>query len=152
VISPGFQSFARSNSQLVPLRVGRIVRTLVRVMYGGALNPGTLQEAESLFRRAIAIRPKRLIHRVELGKLLVDRGRKDEARVELELAMTLPREDINSEHERADARAMLKKLWGVVVEMPTFEDPPPTPQPRLLVGSVACACRFEGCRLVSPVS
>ena len=56
----------------VPLRVGRIVRTLVRVMYGGALNPGTLQEAESLFRRAIAIRPTRLIHRVELGKLLAD--------------------------------------------------------------------------------
>lgn len=111
--------------------LGRIVRMLVRVVYHGALAPGTLQEAENLFRRAIAIRPTRLIHRVELGKLLVDRGRKDEAKVELELAVTLPREDINSEHERRDAQAMLKKLWGREVELPTFEDPPPTPQPKL---------------------
>lgn len=112
--------------------LGRIVRTLVRVMYGGTLAPGTMQEAENLFRRAIAIRPKRLIHRVELGKLLIDQGRKDAARAELELAMTLPREDINSEHERADAQALLKKHWDVTVEMPTFEDPPPTPQPKML--------------------
>lgn len=121
--------------------LGRIVRTLVRVMYGGTLAPGTLQEAENLFRRAIAIRPKRLIHRVELGKLLIDRGRKDAARAELELAMTLPREDINSEHERADAQGMLKKYWGVTVEMPTFEDPPPTPQPRMLRRSFDCGSR-----------
>jgi Flp pilus assembly protein TadD len=111
--------------------LGRIVRTLVRVVYGGALAPGTLQEAENLFRRAIAIRPRRLIHRVELGKLLIDRGRKDEALIELELAVTLPREDINSEHERADAQELLKKHWGKVAVIPTFEDPPPTPPLRM---------------------
>ena len=111
--------------------LGRIVRALVRVMYGGKLEPGTLEEAEALFRRAVEIAPKRLIHRVELGKLLLDMQRKDEARDQLRLAMTLPREDINSEHERRDAAELLKKHWGEKVVIPTFTDPPPTPPPRL---------------------
>jgi tetratricopeptide (TPR) repeat protein len=100
-------------------------------MYGGKLEPGTLEEAETIFRRAIEIAPKRLIHRVELGKLLLDMQRKDEAHAELKLAMTLPREDINSEHERRDAVELLKKHWGEKVEIPQFADPPPTPPPRL---------------------
>ena len=111
--------------------LGRIVRALVRVMYGGKLEPGTLEEAETIFRRAIEIAPKRLIHRVELGKLLLDMQRKDEAHAELKLAMTLPREDINSEHERRDAVELLRKHWGEKVEIPQFADPPPTPPPRL---------------------
>ena len=41
--------------------------------------------------------------------------------------MTLPREDINSEHERHDARLLLRKHWGLEVPMPTFEGSSPTP-------------------------
>jgi tetratricopeptide (TPR) repeat protein len=122
--------------------LGRIVRALVRVMYGGKLEPGTLEEAETIFRRAIEIAPKRLIHRVELGKLLLDMQRKDEAHAELKLAMTLPREDINSEHERRDAVELLKKHWGEKVEIPQFADPPPTPPPRL--SSVSRRSSFDG--------
>lgn len=110
--------------------LGRIVRLLVRAVYGGALSPGTLEGAETLFRRAIEINPERLIHRVELGKLLLDMKREDEALEQLELAVMLPREDINSEHERRDAVELLAKHWGRVVKPPTFEDPPPTPPPR----------------------
>ena len=57
--------------------------------------------------------------------------RKEEAHDQLVLAMTLPREDINSEHERRDAAELLKKHWGEKVVIPTFTDPPPTPPPRL---------------------
>ena len=110
--------------------LGRIVRLLVRAVYGGSLSPGTLENAEALFRRAIAVAPTRLIHRVELGKLLVDVNRKPEALVELQLAVTLPREDINSEHERRDAVELLLKHWGIKAEVPTFQDPPPAPAPR----------------------
>ena len=56
--------------------------------------------------------------------------REDEALEQLELAVMLPREDINSEHERRDAVELLAKHWGRVVKPPTFEDPPPTPPPR----------------------
>ena len=110
--------------------LGRIVRLLVRAVYGGSLSPGTLENAEALFRRAIAVAPERLIHRVELGKLLLDVNRPEEALAELRLAVTLPREDINSEHERRDAVELLKKHWGIRAEVPTFEDIPPTPPPR----------------------
>ena len=111
--------------------LGRIVRLLVRAVYGGSLSPGTLENAESLFRRAIALAPNRLIHRVELGKLLLDVNRPDEALKELQLAVTLPREDINSEHERRDAVHLLRKHWNIEAEVPKFQDPPPTPPPRL---------------------
>ena len=119
---------ARFEHQMANL--GRIVRLLVRAMYGNKLSPGTLEGAEALFRRAVALRPTRLIHRVELGKLLLDAKRPDEAKAELELAVTLPREDVNSEHERRDAVELLKKHWGIRAEVPTFEDIPPTPPPR----------------------
>ena len=107
--------------------LGRIVRLLVRAVYGGSLSPGTLENAEALFRRAIAVAPERLIHRVELGKLLLDVNRPEEALTELRLAVTLPREDINSEHERRDAVHLLRKHWNVEAAVPTFQDPPPTP-------------------------
>ena len=110
--------------------LGRIVRLLVRAVYGGSLSPGTLENAEALFRRAIAVAPERLIHRVELGKLLLDVNRPEEALTELRLAVTLPREDINSEHERRDAVHLLRKHWNVEAAVPTFQDPPPTPPPR----------------------
>lgn len=119
---------ARFEHQMANL--GRIVRLLVRAMYGNKLSPGTLEGAEALFRRAVALRPTRLIHRVELGKLLLDAKRPDEAKAELELAVTLPREDVNSEHERRDAVELLKKHWGIRAEVPTFEDIPPTPPPK----------------------
>lgn len=110
--------------------LGRAVRILVRVVYGGALSPGTLQKAEILFRQAITVRPKRLIHHVALAKLLIDSRRKNEALVELELAVGLPREDSNSECERRDAVKLLKKHWGKEVAMPTFEDLPPSSPPK----------------------
>ena len=110
--------------------LGRIVRLLVRAVYGGSLSPGTLENAEALFRRAIELAPNRLIHRVELGKLLLDVNRPDEALKELQLAVTLPREDINSEHERRDAVRLLRKHWNIEAEVPKFQDPPPTPPPR----------------------
>jgi len=52
--------------------LGRIVRTLVRMVYGNGLAVGTTAAAEALFRRAIDLRPTRLIHRVELAKLMLD--------------------------------------------------------------------------------
>lgn len=110
--------------------LGRIVRLLVRAVYGGSLSPGTTENAEALFRRAIAINGTRLIHRVELGKLLLDMNRKPEALTELQLAVTLPREDVNSEFERRDACELLLKHWGIVVVCPTFTDPPVTPLPK----------------------
>ena len=147
---------ARFHHQMANL--GKVVRVLVRVVYGGALEPGTLEEAEALFRRAIAIKPERLIHRVELGKLLLDLGRAEEAKAELVLAVGLPREDINSEHERRDAVGLLKKHWEIEATTPAFEDPPPTPPPRrcqksgefardadghLVIRSPAKSLRFE---------
>ena len=111
--------------------LGRIVRALVRVMYGGKLEPGTLEEAEALFRRAVEIAPKRLIHRVELGKLLLDMQRKEEAHDQLVLAMTLPRRTSTRSTSGGTRPSSSKKHWGEKVVIPTFTDPPPTPPPRL---------------------
>ena len=60
-------------------QINPILRTLVRLMYGTALSPGTHAEALASFQRAQELNPRRLIHRVEAGKVLLALGRKEEA-------------------------------------------------------------------------
>lgn len=60
-------------------QINPILRTLVRLMYGTALSPGTHAEALASFQRAAQLNPRRLIHRVEEGKVLMHLGRREDA-------------------------------------------------------------------------
>ena len=62
-----------------------VLRTLVRVMYGTGLPPGTREQALASYRRAAELRPSRLIHHAEAGRVLLELGRKEEARTALEV-------------------------------------------------------------------
>lgn len=44
-------------------QINVVLRTLVRIMYGTALAPGTRQDALASFKRAAELAPERLIHR-----------------------------------------------------------------------------------------
>eukprot|EP00891_Asterochloris_glomerata_P005256 jgi/Astpho2/5256/fgenesh1_pg.00074_%23_61_t len=96
-----------------------VVRTVIRVMYGTALAPGTFQEALASFERAAEIAPERLIHRVELGRCHDRLGNRSQALKELEAAMGMEVEDINCYLQRMDGAEMLKRLqrqqqgWGL---------------------------------------
>ena len=60
-------------------QINPLLRTLVRIMYGTALSPGTHADALASYQRATALAPHRLIHRVEAGKALLALGRREEA-------------------------------------------------------------------------
>lgn len=87
-----------------------VVRTLVRVMYGTALAPGSHHDALESYQTAVSLAPARLIHRVELGRTLDRLGRKEQARQELEAALELDVEDINAFCQRQDALSLLKRM------------------------------------------
>ena len=89
-----------------------VVRSLVKLLYGAALPPGTYADALERFDSAVALAPARLIHRVERGRALLKLGRRDEAAAELEAGLACDVEDVNAALERADAEALLKRLRG----------------------------------------
>lgn len=92
-----------------------VVRTIVRVMYGTSLAPGTKEEALESYKKAVELAPKRLIHHVETGRVLLELGQKDEAKKYLQEALEQDIEDINAWQTRFDAEEMLaqidKKPW-----------------------------------------
>jgi len=89
-------------------RVNSLVRTLVRIMYGTDLPPGTKEGALKCFEKAIKIAPNRLIHKVEAGRVLLDLGERERGVAFLEEAMRLELIDINDLHTRDDCEALLK--------------------------------------------
>lgn len=62
-------------------RLGRLARWAVAAMGGGdLLDEASWDRAEAHLRRAVALEPQAPHHRVELARILKDRGRKEEAR------------------------------------------------------------------------
>ena len=87
-----------------------VVRTIVRVMYGTSLAPGTKEEALESYKKAVELAPNRLIHHVETGRVLLELGQKDEAKRYLEEALEKDIEDINAWQTRFDAEELLAKI------------------------------------------
>lgn len=85
-----------------------ITKMYVKMMYG-ALAPGSAENAEKLFKRCIELNPNRLIHKVELAKMLFDLKRYDEAHKLASEGRVLPMEDVNSEIERKNADEIIRK-------------------------------------------
>lgn len=56
-----------------------MVRGVVKCVFGSDFRPGTLANAEESYLRAIALRPDRLVHKVELARVYSMTNRKDEA-------------------------------------------------------------------------
>ena len=87
-----------------------VVRALVKVLFGTELPPGSFQEALQCYQRAVALRPSRLIHHVELGRTHARLGQVDEAVAALRQASQLEVEDVNAQLELEDCLQMLQVL------------------------------------------
>ena len=98
--------------------IGGLMRYLIKTIYG-AIEPATIERAEEYFRRAIEINPKRLIHGVELAKLLYETKRYDECKELLVPSIELEIEDINSVRTKKDGEALLKKLTNKLNRTPS---------------------------------
>ena len=98
--------------------IGGFTRYLIRKIYG-AIEPATIEKAEEYFRRAIEIAPKRLIHGVELAKLLYETKRYDECKQLLLTSLEYDIEDINSVRTKKDGETLLRKVAGKLNRTPS---------------------------------
>ncbi len=89
--------------------MGTLVRGVVRVVYG-ELPPASNEEALECFEKALALRPDRLIHHVELGRTLAQMGRTEEARKAIEKGLAMPNREKDDPETKERGRATLKKL------------------------------------------
>ncbi len=67
-------------------------------------------KVEPLMRRAIELEPNVIIHRVEYAKVLAAWGKKEEARKQLEVALSLPAKTAADRYDQERARQELAKL------------------------------------------
>jgi Tfp pilus assembly protein PilF len=67
-------------------------------------------KAEPLMRKAIELEPDVIIHRVEYAKVLAAWGKKEEARKQLETALSLPARTAADRYDQERARQELAKL------------------------------------------
>jgi len=91
-------------------QINFVVRQLIKLVYGASLAPGTFADAVSEYQAAVALNPGKLIHRVELGRVYLKLGRKQDALRELATSVQLDVEDINAQLQKNDAQEMLTKL------------------------------------------
>lgn len=80
-----------------------VVRTVVRIMYGTSLQPGTREDALEAYRQAAVLAPHRLVHHVEAGRVALELGYVSDAKNALETALQCDVEDINAWHTKMDA-------------------------------------------------
>eukprot|EP00887_Chlorella_sp_A99_P001395 scaffold8.g1395.t1 len=91
-------------------QINVLLRSLIRIMYGTELAPGSREAALAAYRRAAELRPGRLIHHVEAGRCLLELGRRAEARAAFEAGLACEVEDLNAWHTRFDAERFLAQL------------------------------------------
>ncbi len=82
---------------------------LAKLIYGD-IPPASNEQAVTYFQKALALRPDRLIHTVELGRTYAQMGRKEEARRYLEKGLAMPNRDFDDAETKVRARAALKNL------------------------------------------
>lgn len=88
--------------------LGWVSRTVVRTVYGG-LPDASFEAAEDDLRTALETR-ERIIHRLELGRTLIELGKEEEAREQLQGAIQMPEEDPNDLNYKREAHQLLMRL------------------------------------------
>jgi predicted Zn-dependent protease len=89
--------------------VNPFLRGLAQVIYGKFPDASTAR-AEECFRKAIAAGPPRVMHHVEYGLMLVELNRKNDARKQLEIGLSLPAKDQEDEETQQRASQALDRL------------------------------------------
>jgi tetratricopeptide (TPR) repeat protein len=90
-------------------QMGTFSRAFVKVVYGG-IPPASNEEAERLFRKAVALAPDRVSHHAELGRTLAILGKKSEAKTELNKALALPSREKDDPESKKRASETLARL------------------------------------------
>lgn len=88
-----------------------IERMAANAVLGGVPKGASFENAEAAFKKAIALEPQYINHRLEYGRLLKDLKRPADARRELERAVALPATSSALDARfQSEAKALLEKL------------------------------------------
>jgi len=93
-------------------QVNRFVRALIRVVYGDSLGSGSHEKALQYFQKASELNPRRLVHKLEVGRTYYFMGLHDLATLHLEEAIGMEVEDITDHHLCREGVELLRKLNG----------------------------------------
>ena len=85
-------------------------KTAVNVVYGGVPKGATMNNAVTLFEKAIALAPDYANHRLELGRTYLALGLEDKAKAELQRALTCPKKTPFDTEYKTEAQKLLSKL------------------------------------------
>lgn len=88
--------------------LGFFERSIVKLVYGG-LPDASYEQAVADFERALAL-DDRIVHRLELGRTLLEMGRDEAAREQLELVLRMPVEDPDDPAYKREAERLHGKL------------------------------------------
>lgn len=97
-----------------------ILRGIARLVYGG-IPKGTLEEARANFEKALALAPRRILHRHQLAQTLLALRKKPDAVSQLQQCLTLSPADKDDAEAQWAATQQLRAL-GV---QPSAPAPPP---------------------------
>jgi tetratricopeptide (TPR) repeat protein len=89
--------------------IGGATRALARLIYG-RLPSASYEDALRHFKRAQALRPDRLIHKIEQGRTLAKMDRTAEAREVLAAALEMPSREKDDEEAKQRGRATLRSI------------------------------------------
>ena len=93
------------------MRLNSLARLFAKTFLGGQVfSTASWSEATRYMELAVAIDPKRLVHRLDLARVYRDSGRLADARRSYEIALTLPSIDANDAGFRREAQDELKAM------------------------------------------
>ncbi len=94
-------------------RLSWIQRKAAALLFGGGfLAKGNWHDAQAYLEKAVALDPRKIFHRLELGEVYIDLGQYSEARAELRAVSTLPVTDVLDPEYKKEASQLLEDIKG----------------------------------------
>jgi len=93
------------------MRLNGFSRMMAKTFLGGQVfGDANWDEAQRYLVAAVTADPRRAVHRLDLGRVYADMGKKADAKAQFEAAVSAPLIDYNDPHYKAQAEEALKKL------------------------------------------
>lgn len=93
------------------MRLPGVLRFIARTFLGGEVfAEANWENAQRYLERAAAVEPERIVHRLDLGMILRDRGNKDGARAQFDWIARASAIETNDEHYKQQAATERRKL------------------------------------------
>ncbi len=89
--------------------MGAGTRVLAKVIYGG-IPAASNEEAVKCFQKAIALKPSRLIHTIELGRTYAQMGRTEDARKLIKKGLAMPNREFDDPETKRRGQATLDEI------------------------------------------